>query len=131
MGKALDGVRILDFTHVQSGPTCTQLLAWLGADVITNSYGTPEYAGMRRYESDYTHAGVAITAATGDYGYGPAQFPANLTSVPQGWHSRWVTRAHPCPCRMCAHSGHSVWRTFYNGEGSTRPRRRTRLPNGL
>src|ERR1700704_5385192 len=34
MGKALDCVLILDFTHVQSGPTCTQLLAWLGADVI-------------------------------------------------------------------------------------------------
>ena len=34
MSKALDGVHILDFTHVQSGPTCTQLLAWMGANVI-------------------------------------------------------------------------------------------------
>jgi formyl-CoA transferase len=34
MTQALKDVRILDFTHVQSGPTCTQLLAWFGADVI-------------------------------------------------------------------------------------------------
>jgi formyl-CoA transferase len=33
-GKALEGVRILDFTHVQSGPTCTQLLGYMGADCI-------------------------------------------------------------------------------------------------
>ncbi len=34
MSQALTGVKILDFTHVQSGPTCTQLLAWFGADCI-------------------------------------------------------------------------------------------------
>ncbi|HSZ64605.1 MAG TPA: formyl-CoA transferase [Xanthobacteraceae bacterium] len=33
-GRALEGVKILDFTHVQSGPTCTQLLAYMGADVM-------------------------------------------------------------------------------------------------
>src|SRR5438045_8175316 len=34
MSKALEGVRILDLGHVQAAPTATQLLAWMGADVM-------------------------------------------------------------------------------------------------
>jgi formyl-CoA transferase len=34
MPKALESIRVVDMTHVQSGPTCTQLMGFLGADVI-------------------------------------------------------------------------------------------------
>ena len=56
--------------------------AGLGAHVISNSYGGPE-TGSQAYEGAYNHLGVAITASSGDSGYG-VQFPAaspNVTAV--------------------------------------------------
>jgi len=53
--------------------------AALGAHVISNSYGGGE-SGSQTYEAAYNHAGVAITASSGDSGYG-VQFPASSPHV--------------------------------------------------
>jgi subtilase family serine protease len=50
-----------------------------GAHVISNSYGGGE-SGTQTVEASYNHPGVAITASTGDGGYG-AQFPATSPHV--------------------------------------------------
>jgi subtilase family serine protease len=49
----------------------------LGADVVSNSYGTDEFNGILAAGATfYTHPGVAQVASSGDFGFGPASFPA-------------------------------------------------------
>ncbi len=52
--EALKGVRILDMTHVQAGPTCSQLLAWMGADVI--KFENPQGDATRTQLRDVANA---------------------------------------------------------------------------
>ena len=52
----------------------------LGAVAISNSYGGAESAGESAYASAYNHPGIAVTASSGDSGYG-AQSPASYGTV--------------------------------------------------
>jgi subtilase family serine protease len=53
----------------------------LGANVVSNSYGVGEFTGMDAYAGHYRHIGVPILVSSGDAGFGPASFPADLDSV--------------------------------------------------
>jgi subtilase family serine protease len=55
--------------------------AALGVDAISNSYGLAEFNGMQQFEQYYRHPGTTILASTGDDGFGPASFPAVMSSV--------------------------------------------------
>jgi hypothetical protein len=53
----------------------------LGANVVSNSYGSSEYPSeVSDAMKNYTHPGIPIVAAAGDNGYG-VQFPAAATGV--------------------------------------------------
>lgn len=47
----------------------------LGANVISNSYGSNEFSGETSFDYHFNHPGVAITFSSGDSGYGPT-YPA-------------------------------------------------------
>jgi hypothetical protein len=51
----------------------------MGAHVISNSYGGGE-SGSSTYEPYYSYAGIAVTASSGDNGYG-VEFPASSPHV--------------------------------------------------
>jgi subtilase family serine protease len=80
----------------------------LGANVVSNSYGGPEYSGETSDESTYfNHPGVAITVSSGDGGYS-VEFPAA---------SRYVTAVGGTTLSLSgsnAYAGESAW----NGAGS-------------
>ena len=84
--------------------------ATLGATQISNSYGGPEFASETGLDADYNHPGIAVTASSGDSGYG-VQYPASsryvtavggttLTPAPaatRGWaESAWAGGGSGC-----------------------------------
>jgi subtilase family serine protease len=81
--------------------------ARLGANAISNSYGAGEFSTETTFESHYNHAGVAVTASSGDGGYG-VEFPAS---------SRYVTAVGGTSLRAAATT--RGWsETAWSGAGS-------------
>ena len=57
-------------TTVGALSTAEDTAVRLGAKFISNSWGGPEFTTETSYDSHFNHPGVAITVASGDYGYG-------------------------------------------------------------
>jgi subtilase family serine protease len=91
--------------------------AALGANVVSNSYGTSEGQGMQAFFPDYQHAGHVIVASSGDFGYTTAQFPAVTPGVlAVGGTS--LSRAHNTRGWTETAWGHGSSSGFLGGSGS-------------
>jgi subtilase family serine protease len=64
-----------DDNYINNLAAAADTAAALGATEISNSYGSSEWAGQTDYDASYHHPGVAVTASTGDSGYGTG-YPA-------------------------------------------------------
>lgn len=81
-----------------------------GAKVTNHSYGIQEYNGIQRANRKYAREGVTAVSASGDYGFGPASFPASSPDVvsvggtvlhhasnPRNWRENaWVYAGSGC-----------------------------------
>ena len=89
--------------------------ARLGAQVISNSYGTFETARQRPFEKDYELRGHTVVAASGDFGFALPQFPADLADVTavggtkltkapgrrRGWTEKaWIASSSGCSIQI-------------------------------
>ncbi len=67
----------------------------LGADVVSNSYGADEFNGVLGLSRQfYTHPGVAQVVSSGDFGFGPASFPASARQVIAVGGTKLIRRAN-------------------------------------
>jgi subtilase family serine protease len=92
--------------------------ARLGAQVISNSYGTNESGLTQTYASAYDQPGHTIVVSSGDSGFGVASFPANLATVTavggtllarSGNKRGWSERVWDTPEVAASGSGCSAW----------------------
>jgi subtilase family serine protease len=89
--------------------------ARLGANVISNSYGTGEYPSQRALARDYDHPGIVITAATGDYGFeaaGPGEYGISVPAAYATVIAAGGTTLYP------SHSTRGWAETAWQGAGS-------------
>ena len=120
MSKALDHIKILDFTHVQSGPTCTQLLAWMGADVIkverpgVGDATRKQLVDVEGADSLYftmlnhNKRSITLNTKTDDgkaiFRVSPDVTPRYHTEPSPTWHSRAGRASSPTGCGVCRNS---------------------------
>lgn len=88
--------------------TAVATAARLGATEISNSYGGTEWSGETAYDAYYAHPGIAVTASSGDSGYG-AEFPAS---------SPYVVAVGGTTLQLSATSNSYAGETVWSGSGS-------------